>query len=438
MDKRIFKLALPNIITNITVPLLGMIDIAIAGHLGSAVYIGAIALGANIFNMIYWNFGFIRMSTSGFVAQAYGARNFTESMNALIRSLMVGIGIGLLIVLLQYPIGKFALSLIKSGQESKAAVEIYYRICVWAAPAVLGTYAFKGFFIGMQNARTPMIIAITNNLLNIVLSFTFVFAFNMKVEGIALGTMLSQVITFGICIFMWQKYYGRLKKYIVKSTIFNTKEIRSFFKVNGDVFVRTFLLTLVTTFFTFVSSGMGEMILAANALLMQFFMLFSYFMDGFAYAGEALTGRYIGANNKKMLTHMLKRLFFWGVVVSAVSMIVYVLFPNQILRLLTNDIAVIEVTKSFLFWTILIPITGFAAFLWDGVFIGATASKEMRNAMIFSSLVFFITYYIATPIMHNNGLWLAFILYLAVRGITQTIWAKKALFSSKHLNLEKM
>ena len=431
MDKKIFRLAVPNIITNITVPLLGMIDIAIAGHLGSAVYIGAIALGANIFNMIYWNFGFIRMSSSGFAAQAYGARNFTEAMNVLIRSLMVGVGIGLLIVLLQFPIEKFALSLIKSGAESKNAVETYFRICVWSAPAVLGTYAFKGFFIGMQNAKTPMIIAIINNLLNIVLSLLFVFGFGMKVKGIALGTMLSQVITFVICILMWNRFHGRLKKYIIKATIFDAVAIRSFFIVNGDVFVRTFLLTLVTTFFTFVSSGMGDMILAANALLMQFFMLFSYFMDGFAYAGEALTGRYVGANNKVLLARMLKRLFFWGFVVSAASVVIYLFFPNQILQILTNDNAVIETTKSFLFWTVLIPITGFAAFLWDGIFIGATASKEMRNAMVFSAVVFFICYYIATPIMGNNGLWLAFILYLSVRGITQTIWAKKALFQKK-------
>lgn len=427
MDKKIFRLAVPNIITNITVPLLGMIDIAIAGHLGSAVYIGAIALGANIFNMIYWNFGFIRMSSSGFTAQAYGARNFTEAMNVLIRSLIAGVGIGLLIVLLQYPIGKFALSLIKSGAESKIQVETYFRICIWSAPAVLGTYAFKGFFIGMQNAKTPMVIAILNNLLNIVLSLLFVFGFGMQVAGIALGTMLSQVITFIVCMLMWLKFYGRLRKYRIKSSVFDAAAIRSFFRVNGDVFVRTFLLTLVTTFFTFVSSGLGDMILAANALLMQFFMLFSYFMDGFAYAGEALTGRYVGSNNRVLLVRMLKRLFFWGFVVSAVSVVIYLFFPNQILQILTNDKAVIETTKSFLFWTVLIPVTGFAAFLWDGVFIGATASREMRNAMIFSTIVFFACYYIAVPLIGNNGLWLAFILYLSVRGITQTVWAKKAI-----------
>lgn len=427
MDKRIFRLAIPNIITNITVPLLGMIDIAIAGHLGSAVYIGAIALGATIFNMIYWNFGFIRMSTSGFVSQAYGARNFGEAMNILIRSLGVGIGIGLLIVVLQYPIGKLALSLIKSGAESISYVETYFKIAVWAAPAVLGTYALSGFFIGMQNAHTPMIIAIINNILNIILSFSFVYGFNMKIEGIALGTMLSQIITFIISVVMWQKLYGRLSKYTVKSSIFERNAIRKFFKVNGDVFVRTFLLTLVTTFFTFVSSQMGDMILAANALLMQFFMLFSYFMDGFAYAGEALTGRFTGAQNPLLLRNMLKRLFFWGFVISAFSAIIYIFFPSQILNILTNDKEVIEVTKSFITWTVLIPITGFAAFLWDGVFIGATASKEMRNAMVFSSFTFFTCYYIATPYMGNNGLWLSFILYLIVRGVTQTIWAKKAL-----------
>lgn len=287
MDKKIFRLALPNIISNITVPLLGMIDITIAGHLGSAVYIGAIALGSNIFNMVYWNFGFLRMSSSGFTAQAYGARDFGEAMNVLLRSLIVALAFGLLIVVLQIPIEKVALNFIKSGAETKENVQLYFRIAVWSAPAVLGMYAFNGWFIGMQNAKTPMIIAILNNVLNIILSVIFVFGFDMKIKGIALGTMLSQLITFAVTLAIWFKLYGRLKKYINLNSIFNTDALKLFFKVNSDVFIRTFMLTLVTTFFTFASSGMGNIILAANALLMQFFMIFSYFMDGFAYAGEA-------------------------------------------------------------------------------------------------------------------------------------------------------
>ncbi len=427
MDKKIFRLALPNIISNITVPMLGMIDIAIAGHLGSAIYIGAIALGSNIFNMVYWNFGFLRMSSSGFTAQAYGARNFGEAMNVLIRSLIVAIGFGLLILLLQMPIEKLAIGFIKSGPETIENVKYYFRICIWSAPAVLGVYAFKGWFIGMQNAKTPMVISIINNVLNIVLSFIFVFGFDMKIKGIALGTMLSQVVTLLISIALWFRYYNRMVKYINLKTVLDTTALKSYFKVNGDTFIRTFMLTLVTTFFTFASSGMGDTILAVNALLMQFFMLFSYFMDGFAYAGEALTGRYIGSKNHLLLRYMIQRLFFWGFVVSAASALLYIIFPNQILQVLTNNQEVIATTKSFTFWTILIPITGFAAFLWDGIFIGATASKEMRNAMILSALSFFVCYYSTKSFLGNNALWLSFILYLTVRGIIQTLWSKKAL-----------
>ena len=427
MDKKIFRLALPNIISNITVPLLGMIDIAIAGHLGSAIYIGAIALGSNIFNMVYWNFGFLRMSSSGFTAQAYGARNFGEAMNVLIRSLVVAIGFGLLILLLQVPIERIAVNFIKSGPETINNVQYYFRIAIWSAPAVLSMFAFNGWFIGMQNAKTPMVIAIINNVLNIVLSFTFVYGFDMKIKGIALGTVLSQVITLLITIGFWARYYGRLIKYIDLKTILDTTALKSFLKVNSDTFIRTFMLTLVTTFFTFASSGMGDTILAVNALLMQFFMLFSYFMDGFAYAGEALTGRYIGAKNKMLLRYMIQRLFFWGFAVSAVSALLYTLFPNQILQILTDNQVVIDATKSYSFWTILIPITGFAAFLWDGIFIGATASKEMRNAMILSAISFFVCYYATRAFLGNNALWLSFILYLSVRGIIQTLWAKKAL-----------
>lgn len=427
MDRRIFKLALPNIITNITVPILGMIDIAIAGRLGSAAYIGAIALGASIFNMIYWNFGFLRMSSSGFASQAYGARDLTEVMNVFVRALAIGLGAGLIIVLLQYPIGELAFSLVQSGPESIQHVKTYFRIVVWGAPAVLGMYAFQGWFIGMQNARIPMVVAILNNVLNIVLSTLFVFGFGMKINGIALGTVLSQLISLVVAATFWWKYYRRLMKYIRKETIWDRLSMRKFFRVNGDIFIRTFLITLVTSFFTFASSGMGDTVLAVNALLMQFFMLFSYFMDGFAYAGEALTGRFYGARNKEYLQWMIRRIFFWGFMVSLTAVIIYAVFPDFILRIMTNDLTIIEQTKNYMFWTLLIPITGFAAFLWDGIFIGATASKEMRNAMILSSILFFVSYFTLTPTWGNNGLWFSFIFYLLIRGVVQTVWAKKAL-----------
>ena len=231
------------------------------------------------------------MSSSGFTAQAYGARDFSEAMNILIRSLIVAIGFGLLILLLQVPIERIAISFIKSGPETIDNVKYYFRIAIWSAPAVLSMFAFNGWFIGMQNAKTPMVIAIINNVLNIILSFTFVYGFDMKIKGIALGTMLSQIITLLITLVFWFNFYGRMLKYINLKTVFYKTAIKSFLRVNSDTFLRTFMITLVTTFFTFASSAMGDTILAVNALLMQFFMLFSYFMDGFAYAGEALTGR---------------------------------------------------------------------------------------------------------------------------------------------------
>ncbi|NLZ95419.1 MAG: MATE family efflux transporter, partial [Bacteroidales bacterium] len=340
---------------------------------------------------------------------------------------IVAVSFGLIIFLLQSPIEKIAISFIKSGPETIDNVQYYFRIAIWSAPAVLSMFAFNGWFIGMQNAKTPMVIAIINNGLNIILSFIFVYGFDMKIKGIALGTMLSQIITLLICIGFWFRYYGRLRKYINLSTVLDTTALKSFMKVNSDTFIRTFMITLVTTFFTFASSSMGDTILAVNALLMQFFMLFSYFMDGFAYAGEALAGRYIGSKNIILLRYMIQRIFFWGLIVSLASAAIYILFPNQILHILTDNQEVIETAKSFTFWIILIPVTGFSAFLWDGIFIGATASKEMRNAMILSAIIFFVCYYSTKSLLGNNALWLSFILYLSVRGVIQTLWAKKAI-----------
>ncbi len=427
MDRKIFRLAIPNIISNITVPLIGLANIGIAGHLDSAKYIGAMSLGVTIFNMIYWNFSFLRMSTSGFTSQALGARNLTEATSVLLRSVIVSVSLGVLIILLQYPIGQFAFRFILSGEEIKGYVEAYFRICVWGAPAVLTMYAFNGWFIGMQNAKTPMFIAIFNNILNIGLNFTFVFGLGMDIEGIALGTLLSQIITLAVTVTVWSLKYGRLKKYLRYADLWNKVALRSFFKVNADVFVRMFLLTIVTGFFTFASSSMGDTLLAVNALLMEFFMLFSYFMDGFAYAGEALTGKFVGAGDRKNLKAMIRRLFFWGFLVNLVAIIAYSFFPGELISLLTDKAEVIRVVKSYTFWTVLIPITGFAAFLWDGVFIGATLSKEMRNTMIFASMMFFACYFVAVPLLGNNGLWLSFILYLGMRAFVQTVIARKRL-----------
>lgn len=424
MNRQILRLAIPNIISNITVPLLGMVDMAIAGHLSSSLYIGAIALGGTMFNVLYWNFGFLRMGTSGFTAQAYGARDFSEMSSILIRSIMIALAIGGLIVLLQQPIYSFMQLFVTATDETLGYLKVYYSIVVWAAPATLILYALNGWFIGMQNAKIPMYIAIINNILNIALSYTFVFVLGMQIDGVAWGTMLSQIVTVLVFLTIWYWVYGkRMKRYIQRQRIFRKSVFSRFFRVNTDIFIRTFLLVVVTSFFTFASSSMGEDVLAVNALLMQFFMLFSYFMDGFAYAGEALTGKFIGSQNGVQLRKMIRVLFLWASVIAFLSTLVYAFFSPLILNLLTDKEDIVHLAQQYSIWIILIPLVGFSSFIWDGIYVGATASRGMRDSAIVAVGLFFLTYYLTLPYLQNTALWISFLGYLAGRGIMQTILA---------------
>lgn len=425
MNKRILRLAIPNIITNITVPLLGMVDTAIAGHLESELYIGAIAVGTLIFNFIYWNFSFLRMGTSGFTAQAYGAGDDAESVRVLLRSLLVGFGAGILIIALQYILIYIAFFFIRASAETQAYAALYFHIYIWAAPFVLGMYAMTGWFIGRQDARTPMFISIATNVLNIALSLLFTFGFHMQLKGLALATALAQFISFCLALFVWNRKYAHLKKYVSFRFIGQLSEFKPFFKVNSHIFLRSLALILVTTFFTSASARMGDTLLAVNSLLMQLFILFSYMMDGFAYAAEALTGRYYGAKDGASLKELIRKLFLWGTALTVFFTCLYALFTDPILRLLTDKANIIEAAGDFRVWTLLFPIAGFAAFLWDGIFIGLTASRQMRNAMFAAVGLFFLIYYSLSPFWSNNALWLAFICYLAMRGIIQTILFRK-------------
>lgn len=371
MNKKILQLALPSIVSNITVPLLGLVDVAIVGHLGAASYIGAIAVGGMLFNIIYWLFGFLRMGTSGMTSQALGRRDLREVTRVLFRSVGVGILISLALLLLQYPIREIAFSLLDTTDEVERLATLYFNICVWGAPAVLGLYGFSGWFIGMQNSRFPMFIAITQNIVNIVASLIFVFVFGMKVQGVATGTLIAQYGGFGMAVFLWFAYYRkRLKVRFCWHEVMDKVAMRRFFQVNGDIFFRTLCLVAVTTFFTSTGARQGDIVLAVNTLLMQLFTLFSYIMDGFAYAGEALAGRYIGARNKSALSRMIRLLFSWGVGLSLSFTLLYGVGGKGFLSLLTNDSAVIQEAGTYFYWVLAVPFAGFAAFLWDGILIG--------------------------------------------------------------------
>ena len=424
MNKKILSLAIPNIISNITVPLLGLIDLAIVGHLGSEYYIGAIALGGMLFSIIYWNFGFLRMGTSGFTAQAYGKRNFDEAACILVRALCVGFFIAFALLLLQYPLHKGIFHLLHAGEEVEDAAVRYFSICIWGAPAVLGLYGFKGWYIGMQNARFPMWIAIAENVVNILVSLFLVYGFGMKIEGVALGTLFAQYTGLMMALVLWFRYYGRFWKRVDLRKSLRIEEMKRFFSVNGFIFLRTLCLVAVTSFFTSSGANRSDLILAVNTLLMQLFTLFSYVMDGFAFAGEALAGRYIGAKNETLLRLSVRNIFRWGWVLAFLFTLLYGFGGTAFLSLLTNNADVLRAAEPYATWVMAVPLLGFAAFLWDGIFIGATASKEMSFTMLVATLSFFVLYYLLAPTFSNHALWIAFLAYLFLRGFVQGLWFK--------------
>ena len=423
INRKILHIALPAIVSNITVPLLGLVDVSIVGHLGDTAYIGAIAVGGMIFNVMYWLFGFLRMGTSGMTSQSYGRRDLPEVVRLLVRSLGVGWAVAFLMILLQVPLRDFALFIMEPTESVRHYAELYFNILIWGAPATLGLYSFTGWFIGMQNSRLPMAIAITQNVVNIVASLVLVFCLGLKVEGVALGTLVAQYAGLFIAFGAWFSVYGRLRKYFCRIDLFGWSQMKGFLSVNRDIFLRTLCLISVMLFFTSAVSWQGETILAVNTLLMQFYMIFSYIMDGFAYAGEAISGKYYGAGNKVGLSAAVRHLFGWGAVMTVAFTLLYIIGGNAFLSLLTDDKIVIAAAGSYFYWAALIPLAGVAAFIWDGIYIGCTKTRGMLISMFFSAITFFAVYYSLRQSMDNHGLWLAFIMYMAMRGFMQTlIW----------------
>ena len=441
MNRKILNLALPNIVTNITVPLLGMVDTAIVGHL-SETHIGAIAIGTQIFNLIYWNFGFLRMGTSGFTAQAYGSRRLDEAVRVFLRAFAIAIAIALTLIVLQYPIALLSQYIFNGSDKVLSLALSYFFVRIWAAPATLGLYAIKGWFIGMQNSKLPMWIAIFINVVNILCSLLFVLVFHWDIRGVALGTVIAQYSGLVVGLFFVILRYGKLfRGRMNKAFLFETLQwgaMRHFFRVNGDIFLRTICLAAVFTFITSESGRISDQILAIDALLLQFFTLFSYIMDGFAYAGESLVGRYIGARDRHSLVSTVRHLLVWGLALTALFTAAYAAFGEQFLRIFSDKQNVIEAARPYLLWTLIIPVCGFSAFLFDGIFVGATASRTMRNTMFIATIAFFAVYYALRMIppstnanadyIQNNTLWLAFMIYLATRGIGQALMLQHSVY----------
>lgn len=433
MKNPILRLALPNILSNISIPLVGIVDLALMGHMDSELHLNAIAIGGSIFSFIYMSFGFLRMSTTGFVAQAHGQKNQKQIIQVFCRAILVAFSIALLLMSLQIPIGKISTYLLGASAEINTEALKYFHIRIFAAPASLGLYAIMGWFIGRQDTKTPLLLALIINIGNVLFNLLFVFGFEMKSEGVAWGTLMAQYIGFSIGMLILIRRSLTMWKLWTWKDMWESSEIKKFFAVNRDIFIRTIMLLISLTFFTASSARMGEDILAINTLLFQFFLFFTYFIDGFANAAEALIGKQLGENPKVSLKPLVYKLFAWGFAISIPFSLSYFLFGTEIMRILTDLPHIIKAADPYIFWIGLLPMISFAAFIWDGVYIGATAAAAMRNAMLISSLlVFFPLYFLLEPIWANHGLWLSFLAFLFSRGLILHVRAFKYIFFIKN------
>ena len=436
MHKEILSLAIPSIVTNITVPLLGLVDVAIVGHMGDASYIGAIAVGTMMMNVICWLFGFLRMGTSGMTSQAYGRGDSKEAATILFQAIALGAAIGILFVLFQPLLLRLFLFFMRPSDEIRAFASVYFHVCVFGLPAALVMYGLTGWFIGMQDTRTPMTVSIFQNIVNIMTSLLLVYVFGMKVEGVALGTLTAQYSGLLLALYILRRKYAShyqllFSQFTLKPGVYSSfsykHTLNRFFRVNRDIFLRTLFLVAVNAAFTSVGSRQGDVILAVNTLLFQFFTLYSYIMDGFAYAGEAICGKYYGAGNAPSFHACIRRLFAWGVIMTVVYTAAYYFGANDILHVLSNEQTVIEASEPYLLWVALIPVAGMGAFIWDGVFIGITDSRGMLLSCFVAAIVFAIMLSLFFTTMGNHALWLALLSYLLARGVMQTIlfWRSK-------------
>ena len=408
LHRDILRLAVPSILANITVPLVGMVDIAVAGHLGAsggmsaAALIGGISIGTMLFDMLYWNFGFLRGGTGGLTAQAFGRFHAGDQDAAgdiavtLKRALGIAFGSGLALVALQWVVVQVAFLLVDCSPEVQTLATQYFYIRIWAAPATLSLFAFKGWFIGMQDTVRPMICDLLVNAMNILLSIGLGFGYAglpaLGFRGIAFGTLIAQWAGFLYASLAVRHRYGTFFK--SHATSRNVTGWRAFFVLNRDLFLRSVCMIAVYIGFTIISARFGDMMLAVSTIMMKLLMIFSYFTDGFAYAGEALTGRFIGEESREGVLSTIRQTFVWSLGVTALFFLVYGVGGVPLLRLMTSDASVVEVGREYLPWLLLMPVIGCPAFTWDGIFTGATASKDLRNSTAWCVVGFFAVWYV--------------------------------------------
>jgi MATE family multidrug resistance protein len=385
----------------------------------STEHLGAVGLGSMIFNFFYWNFGFLRMGTTGMTAQAYGARNDTGISNLFYRGLLVSTIIAVALIALQFPIVEGGLTLLNASEGQSDLIRQYVMIRIWAAPATLGLYVLMGWLFGLQNAMLPMVVTIIINLVNIIVSYLLIVQFNYGIAGVAWGTVVAQYVGCIIIVIAILNRYGTHIRWTSWFDVLKIEEVKKFFIINRDIFIRTLCLTFAFGFFYSRSAIYGEVLLGVNVVLLQFLNWMSYGIDGMAFAAESLVGKHFGARNFDMLERTIRRIFLWAFIMALAFSAAYGLAGNQIFRLFTDVEEVLVVAGPYIYWMALLPLLGFASYIWDGIYIGLTASKAMRNSMMLSLIGYFAIYYSLEPTMGINALWLSLSGFLLFRGMIQ-------------------
>lgn len=416
-NRDVWRIAAPMILSNISVPLLGMVDTGVIGHLDDPVYLAAVAVGATIFGFLYTGVNFLRMGTTGIAAQCLGADDFDGLRTSLGQALIVALGIATMPIALQVPLGHIALSLLGAESAVTQYAQEYFSIRIWSAPATLANYALIGWFIGLQNARVPLCIALAINLTNIALDLLLVVGFGMKVDGVAIASVVAEFTGLATGLAFAIRELKRYPGHWVRSRLTDIGEYTAFFAINGHLLVRTLALVFTFSFVTAMGARMGGLILAANAVLMNLQTLLAYVLDGIAHAAEALVGKAVGSKNQDALRISVTMTLRWSLYLSAIFSIAYFAGGPWLIRLLTDLPEVRATTLQYLPWLAILPVISVWSFLYDGVYVGATRARAMRDIMLVSTFLVFLPSWYALRFLGNHGLWLAFTLFMASRGI---------------------
>ena len=418
IHSRMWRLAAPIIISNISVPMLGAVDTAVVGHLPDARYLGGVAVGALVFTFIYWGFGFLRMGTGGLTAQAFGAEDADEVRACLARAAVIGIPVALILIILQAPIAWVAFTIVEATPEVEALAREYFFTRIWGAPATLMNFALLGWFIGVQNTKAALWHQLTLNGVNIVLDLVFVIGFGWGVAGVAAATAIADVAAVAFGLWLALPILRRLGGAFVRAKILEAEKIRRTVALNVDIFIRTICLVSAFAYFTAQGAAFGNVVLAANAVLLNFQTFMAHALDGFAHAAEALGGRAIGARDRQAFRDAVRAAMLWGLIVAIAFTLVYLLAGVAIVELLTGIQDVRAAAREYIVWSVVMPLVAVFPFVLDGVFLGATRGRTMRNAMIVSLAIYVVACLTFVPMWGNHGLWGALLIFMGARGVT--------------------